>query len=176
MKKVFSIIASLAILMGIAFFVSSCKNQRQTTPTKITIKYLTEKGIAPKTKTVDSGYRLKAEDLPSISAEGFIFEGWHIGETMVPIGYTVYKDITLTAKWEVEKVTITYSTEHGTAPASETVDSGYRLKAEDLPTISAEGFIFEGWYIGETKVSVGYVVTKDISLTAKWKVEKVKKN
>jgi len=160
-------ISTLVMLMGIVFLASNCKGQTQTVDNKVTITYSTEHGTALASKTVDKDYKLVAEDLPNISAEDFVFEGWYIEGTKATVGYVVTKNITLSAKWKA-KITITYSTEHGTAPASKTVDKDYKLVAEDLPNISAEDFVFEGWYIGETKASAGYTVTQSIILKAKW--------
>lgn len=44
----------------------------------------------------------------------------------------------------VVPVTITYSTEHGTAPASKVVNSGYVLTEDDLPALTDSGYKFLG--------------------------------
>ena len=171
LKRMFSSVGTLAMLMSVVFLISGCKSQTQSNQRgseQVTISYSTERGTAPASKTVDKDYKLKAGDLPSLSATGFLFEGWYIEGTKATVGYTVTKSITLIAKWK-DKITISYSTEHGTAPASKTVDKDYKLTAEDLPNISATNLVFEGWYIEGTKVTVGYTVTKSITLTAKWK-------
>ena len=64
--------------------------------------------------------------------------------------------------------TVTYSTEHATAPEKLTVTDGTALTAEQLPALTAEGYTFGGWYDGETKAEAGYRVTKNVTLTAKW--------
>ena len=65
--------------------------------------------------------------------------------------------------------TVTYSSEYGTAPASITVTENTALEADQLKALEAEGFTFTGWFDEEDiKVEVGYKVTKDITLTAKW--------
>ncbi|MBQ9206323.1 MAG: InlB B-repeat-containing protein [Treponema sp.] len=64
--------------------------------------------------------------------------------------------------------TVTYSTEHATAPEKLTVTDGTALTAEQLPALTAEGYTFGGWYDGETKAEAGYKVTKDVTLTANW--------
>lgn len=71
-------------------------------------------------------------------------------------------------KAEDVKVTISYSTTNGTAPLSKTVNSGYKLTEDDLISLSAEDFIFEGWYIDEEKIYSGYTVITNITLVAKW--------
>ncbi|MGP1521216.1 MAG: InlB B-repeat-containing protein [Treponema sp.] len=171
LKRMFSLVGTLAMLMSVVFLISGCKSQSQRGQgafEQVTITYSTEHGTAPASKQVDKNYKLTAGDLPSLSATGFVFEGWYIEGTKATVGYVVTKSITLSAKWK-DKITISYSTEHGTAPASKQVDKNYKLTAGDLPSLSATGFVFEGWYIEGTKATVGYVVTKSITLSAKWK-------
>ncbi|MBQ6058147.1 MAG: InlB B-repeat-containing protein [Treponema sp.] len=64
--------------------------------------------------------------------------------------------------------TVTYSTEHATAPEKLTVADGTALTAEQLPALTESGYTFGGWHDGETKAEAGYKVTKDVTLTAKW--------
>ncbi len=65
-------------------------------------------------------------------------------------------------------VTISYSSEYGTAPDSKTVTSGYELTTGDLPTLEAEGHVFSYWAIDSVEVEVGTVITEDTELTAVW--------
>ncbi len=45
--------------------------------------------------------------------------------------------------------------------------SGTKLSRLESPT--KEGYIFDGWYVGDEKWSfIGYEVTENITLTAKW--------
>ena len=72
---------------------------------------------------------------------------------------------------EVSKYTVKFETEHGTAPASITVESGTKLTAEQLKALpDTVDNIFEGWYDGETQAQGGeYTVTKDVTLVARWR-------
>lgn len=69
------------------------------------------------------------------------------------------------------KVTITYTTEHGTAPASDTVANGSIIYNEPTSP-SQEGFVFEGWYKDEEFENAWDfetdTVTSDTTLYAKW--------
>ena len=69
--------------------------------------------------------------------------------------------------------TVTYSTEHATAPEKLTVTDGTALTADQLPALTESGYTFGGWYDGDTKAEAGYKVTKDVTLTAKWTVNTV---
>lgn len=68
--------------------------------------------------------------------------------------------------------TVSYSSDKGVTDAELlnpiTVSEDTAITAEQLPELSAMGWSFEGWYDGETKVIVGYKVTKNITLVAKW--------
>ena len=72
---------------------------------------------------------------------------------------------------EVSKYTVKFETEHGTAPASITVESGTKLTAEQLKALpDTVDNIFEGWYDGKTQAKGGeYTVTKDVTLVARWR-------
>ena len=69
--------------------------------------------------------------------------------------------------------TVTYETEHGTAPQALRLRAGTVLQAADLPALVADGFVFEGWYINTVKITpeLQHKVTADIKLVAKWSVD-----
>ncbi len=155
-------LAALALAFGITACGSPATNYYSVT-------YMTEYGTAPAKLEVEEGTILTAEQLPAITAEGYVFDGWYqSGFKAEADKLQVNSDITLTAKW---KVNVIYSTEHGTAPESITVEPGTTLYLAELMAISAEGYTFAGWYNGETKVEAGTLkVTKEVTLTAKWSV------
>lgn len=67
------------------------------------------------------------------------------------------------------KATITWVSEKGTGiPTQKQVDNGYRITNSDIPNLTASGFTFVGWYVGETKIDRNYQVTESITLTARW--------
>lgn len=63
---------------------------------------------------------------------------------------------------------ITYTNEKGSAPKQIALADGASLKAEHLPSITAEYFILDGWYFDDEKIEPGYVIKSDLNLTAKW--------
>ena len=64
--------------------------------------------------------------------------------------------------------TITYVSDYGTVPPQKTVSVNARLTEEDLPTIPYTKYYFEGWYIGNERITEGYKIDSDITLVAKW--------
>lgn len=139
------------------------------TPVSYNLTYQDTKGA---TNTNPASYTV--EDmiiLQDIRADGYTFDGWYIGDEKVatiPVGSSGNK--TLTAKWSVNTYSITYqdskNLEHN-GPDTYTVESNTIL----LPTLSAPGYIFDGWYNGNTKVtSIKAGSTGDLVLTAKWSI------
>jgi uncharacterized repeat protein (TIGR02543 family) len=104
--------------------------------------------------------------LEDASYKGYRFDGWYTNAektTKAEAKYTIAENLTFYAKW-VQQGTVKF-----TSAQSEhtdiTVDLGEEIIIED-PT--KEKFAFDGWFIGETKVSGKYTVTKDVELVAKW--------
>lgn len=79
---------------------------------------------------------------------------------------------------QVGDYTITYVTKIGEEPAQQEKVSV--LKAEYLPELSVDGYVFSGWYTDEActeenKAVEGTVLNSDITLYAKWTVSETKK-
>ena len=64
--------------------------------------------------------------------------------------------------------TVSYSSTYGEPPESKTIKYGYVLETEDLPVLSKTGYNFNGWVYENTSIEAGYIVKKDIALTAQW--------
>lgn len=79
-------------------------------------------------------------------------------------------DVEIKALWG-NIYTVKYQTEKDTDSTPTTIRGleNTILSAEQLPELSEIGWIFDGWYDGETKAISGeYVITKDVTLVAKW--------
>lgn len=64
---------------------------------------------------------------------------------------------------------ITYTSMYGVTPSAITVEENLKLTEQQLPTLSCNGYKFLGWYIGDERiVADSYLVTKNITLQAKW--------
>ena len=66
-----------------------------------------------------------------------------------------------------EYVTVTFDTNGGSTIDSVQIQMGEKVtQPQDL---QREGYTFDGWYLGDEKWSfIGYVVTENMTLTAKW--------
>lgn len=103
---------------------------------------------------------------------GFELDGWYNGSTKFDFSTPITSDLTLTAKWKTATMyTINYSTARGTAPSSKSVASGYPLTSSDLPSLTADNYTFNGWYLDSsygTQATAGYAITANTTLYAKW--------
>ena len=111
------------------------------------IRYVNQKGTAPTTVSVQTGYEISRADLPNLAdITGYNFGGWYMGGYKVELGYTVKSNITLTAKWLPIEYAISYELDGGTNasenPECYTIESDTIMLAE--PT--REGYAFNGWY------------------------------
>ena len=65
--------------------------------------------------------------------------------------------------------TISYSSTYGEPPTAKPVKYGYVLETEDIPDLSETNYSFKGWYADGISIAEGYIVKKDITLTAQWR-------
>ena len=128
-------------------------------------------GTAPDPQTVDIGTKAVRPTDPAQT--GWRFDGWYTDKDCTAaydFDSVVTDNITLYAKW-VKTVTVTYHVgSYGTAPASQTVDTGKKFTRPADPVDSRA--IFQGWYTDEnytTAYDFGSAVETNLNLYAKWK-------
>ena len=63
---------------------------------------------------------------------------------------------------------VEYNTIFGNAPEKKSLKNGSQLDESMLPELSKEHYIFNGWYAGNTKITSGYRLSSNLTLTAKW--------
>ncbi len=101
--------------------------------------------------------------------EGFAFEGWYADAactTAYDFSAPVKADTTVYAKWK-GLVTVSFDAAGGSAVENRVVAEGSALGG--LPTTERTGYLFTGWYNGETRVTSSTVVDAAVTLTAHWK-------
>ena len=115
----------------------------------------------------DSEEKIEEPDEPTRT--GYTFGGWFYDdedfEDAVDFDkFKVTKDITLYAKWNPIKYTVTFDTKvETTTVAAITADYGTDI---DDPLDDAEGF--DGWFFDDVEVVFPYTIIKDITLEARW--------
>ena len=128
-------------------------------------------------------YGLTATKPADPTLKGYTFAFWYLGEdeqnaTAYDFNTPVTENITLTAKWNINKYTVTFNSYGGTpVPPVQEVEYGLTATKPADPTL--KGYTFAFWYLGEdeqnaTAYDFDTPVTENITLTAKWEINKFK--
>ena len=96
--------------------------------------------------------------------EGYTFIGWYNGESEWNFETPVTEKLTLTAKWQINRYTITFDTAGGSEVAPITQDYGTTITAPANPTKT--GYTFAGW----DKTIPTTMPAGDMTITARWTV------
>lgn len=99
--------------------------------------------------------------------EGYTFIGWYNGESEWNFETPVTADLTLTAKWQINRYTITFDTAGGSEVAPITQDYGTTITAPANPTKT--GYTFAGW----DKTIPTTMPAGDMTITARWTENRV---
>ena len=133
----------------------------------------------PDEQHVKSGEKAVLPVEPTL--KGYTFAFWYLGEdeqnaTAYDFDTPVTENITLTAKWNINKYTVTFNSYGGTpVPPVQEVEYGLTATKPADPTL--KGYTFAFWYLGEdeqnaTEYDFDTPVTENITLTAKWNINK----
>ena len=99
--------------------------------------------------------------------EGYTFIGWYKGESEWNFETPVTADLTLTAKWQINRYTITFDTAGGSEVPSITQDYGTAITPPAAPTRT--GYTFAGW----DRESPTTMPAGDMTITARWTENRV---
>ncbi len=99
--------------------------------------------------------------------EGYTFIGWYNGESEWNFETPVTADLTLTAKWQINRYTITFDTAGGSEVPSITQDYGTAITPPAAPTKT--GYTFAGW----DKTIPSTMPAGDMTITARWTENRV---
>ena len=125
----------------------------------------------PDEQHVKSGEKAVLPAEPTLKGHTFAF--WYLGDdeqnaTAYDFDTPVTGDITLTAKWNINKYTVTFNSYGGTpVPPAQEVE--YGLTATEPATAPTKtGYTFDGWYLGDEKYDFSDAVEQNITLYANW--------
>ena len=96
--------------------------------------------------------------------EGYTFIGWYNGESEWNFETPVTENLTLTAKWQLNRYTITFKPENGGQDIVIKQDYGTAITAPANPTKT--GYTFAGW----DKTIPTTMPAGDMTITARWQV------
>ena len=127
----------------------------------------------PLAQEVEYGHTATKPVEPTL--KGYTFDGWYLDGEEEPFdfGTTITSDITLTAKWEINKYTVTFDSNGGSKVDPQVVEYGLYAQEPEEPTL--KGFTFAYWYLDDENEAYDFdttPITEDITLTAKWEINK----
>ena len=138
-----------------------------------TVTFNSNGGSAVKAQTVRNGAKASKPADPAKS--GYEFAGWYSDAALTKaynFNSAVKSNLTLCAKWEANKCTVTFVSNGGSLVAKQTIACGAKVSKPSDPTL--DGFTFAGWYSDEglTKAyDFGSSVKSNLTLYAKWATE-----
>ena len=112
---------------------------------------------------ITQGYDTTINAPAAPTKTGYTFMGW---EPEIPATMPA-EDMTVTAQWRINRYTVTFDTDGGSAVDEQTVAYGEKAKTPADPTKT--GYTFAGWELGGNAYDFAASVTEDMTLTAKWK-------
>ena len=142
------------------------------TKTEYTVKFESDGETVYETK-IKGGETLENPEVPT--KKHYFIDGWYKGDEKWNFETDeVSSDITLVAKWTPEVYTVTFVTEAGDTPTSQTVTydpvngKAVEPNIKKLVKTSVYEYEFIGWYLGEREWSFYNIVEKNIKLVARW--------
>ena len=104
--------------------------------------------------------------LPVPEKENHVFLGWELSGELFENGvYAKTENITLTAKWRIALITITFDVAGGSEVSPMKVNYGESCV---LPKSQKNGYVFAGWLCNGELFKDGTILSEDITLTAHW--------
>jgi len=121
------------------------------------------------------GSLFENSELPEPTKEGHTFKGWfteEVGGTQIQAtdSFSGTGPISIYAQWKVNRYSISYNTNGGTAVPSKKYDYGETITT---PTnVEKEGYTFDGWFLESGLIHAMNLTTmpaRDLTLYARWK-------
>lgn len=141
---------------------------------KYTVSFAT--GIDSNESPIEITYNSEYE-LPEVEQIGYTFDGWlYKGNIVTASKWNIAEDCTLTAKWIVNKYTVSLNANGGiVSPTSEKIEYG---KQFNLPIATNSYGTFIGWFYNGVQITdsngnslFNWTYTTDIEVTTSWTIE-----
>jgi uncharacterized repeat protein (TIGR02543 family) len=171
----------LRLLWTVLFAIFSCAlvfaqdDRRDKEPKTWTVTFESAGGSRVDSQKVEDGKTIDKLPPPP-HKEGHDFMGWRIGidadgETEFTEKTSINEDLTVQAKWEVKKYTVTFDTDGGEPPIND-MEVEYNKPIVPFPSLSKSDHQFLGWSKASNEVAIfdeNTPIKGDITLYAKWK-------
>ena len=155
-------------------FISSCNNSSSTSsPVEdktISVDFDTVGGTPVESQILEPG-ELVTEPT-DVFKSGYVLDGWYCEGEEFDFDTPVYEDITLVANWVSDTSVVNFLCNGGSMDITfETYHYGDNVT---LPVPNREGYLFLGWYYGDTLVTDGiWTILGNINLSASWAKEEI---
>ena len=133
-----------------------------------TVTFNSDGGSAVENKTVEYG---KSVTLTSPTKTGFDFVGWFLPSGDKYTNQAITDNVTLTARWTIKKLSVSFNTDGGTSISDKQVEYG---KPVELPTTEKQGYNFKGWFLPSGDSYTNQAITENVTLAAKWEIKTFK--
>ena len=134
------------------------------------VSFVTEHGDPPTSQNVK--YNGTATNPGELTEDGYTFIGWYTDDTYdTEFDFTqpIKSNTPVYAKWTAKDYEVSFITEHGKTPTSQSVP--YNGTATYPGKLTEDGYTFIGWYADEahkTKFDFSTPITGDTKVYAKW--------
>lgn len=113
---------------------------------------------------VEEGNKVIEPEEPS--KKDYVFLGWFVGDSEYDFNEVVTKDIILTAKYELDVVTVTFDLDGGVGLAMETIPTNTSLSIPEVPF--KVGYRFLKWTLDGKEFNFNEKISEDITIKAVW--------
>lgn len=153
----------MVLILSVAVFVACNENQTKS----YTVRFVDGESEV-KSVSVEEGKTIADADVPAdLTKDGYVFEGWYVGDVAFDKSAAITADVTYSAKW-TKLHTVKFVDGNETIKTA-TVKDGEKLKDADVPAdLTATGKAFEGWFDGTTAFDKDATITADKTFAAKW--------
>lgn len=153
----------MVLILSVAVFVACNENQTKS----YTVKFVDGESEV-KSVSVEEGKTIADADVPAdLTKDGYVFEGWYVGDVAFDKSAAITADVTYSAKW-TKLHTVKFVDGNETIKTA-TVKDGEKLTDADVPAdLTATGKAFEGWFDGTTAFDKDATITADKTFAAKW--------
>lgn len=110
--------------------------------------------------------------LPKPTKSGYVFLGWFDKDDNL-VEVLENKNYELFAKWDLAETFEIIFRNDNKVYATVAAVEGTSIDTQDIPQNPEKvDYVFEGWYLGDTKYDFNTVITGDLELVAKWRQDK----
>ena len=156
-------IVLLLVFAIVAFCMTACGEPGGSGVT-FNVSFNSDGGSSVTAQSVEEGNTATEPTAPV--KEHYDFLGWYVGETKYDFSAPVTADVSLKAKWEIAKYTVTIDYANGQASATQSVTAFETVELPREP--SRPDYIFTGWYVDGVEYDFFNLVLSDFTITAGW--------